>query len=129
MKLALWIFLLACNLIAPVVMIGFGRLFEKSPPGEINGMLGYRTSRSMKSQDAWDFAQRYMGKLWRKIGWTMLPLAALGQALTLLCPTLEAMCLWSIAPVALEVTVMLVATLVPVERALKQNFDENGIRR
>ena len=129
MRLAMWVFLLICNLIAPAVMIGFGRLFEKNPPREINAAFGYRTSRSMKNQDAWDFAQRYMGELWRKVGWAMLPLAVLGQVLTLLCPTMESMCLWSLAPVTAEVTVMLIATILLVERALKKNFDQNGTRR
>lgn len=29
------------------------------PPKKINYLYGYRTSESMKSQAAWDFAQRY----------------------------------------------------------------------
>jgi uncharacterized membrane protein len=29
------------------------------PPKKINYMYGYRTSASMKSQERWDFAQRY----------------------------------------------------------------------
>lgn len=129
MKLAMWVFMLVCNLIAPAAMIGFGRRFLKNPPKERNGLYGYRTARSMKSQGAWDFAQRYMGELWWKIGWALVPLAVLGQVLTLPCPTMESMCLWSIAPCAVEVTVMLIAALIPVERALKENFDENGRRR
>lgn len=128
MKLAMWVLMLAFNLIVPVVMILLGRLFETNPPHEINATFGYRTSRSMKSQDAWDFAQRYTGALWRKAGWVMLPLAALAQALTLLCPAMDAMCLWSLIPTALEVAA-LVATIFPVERALKKRFDENGVRR
>lgn len=128
MKLGMWIFMLVCNLIAPAVMIGFGWKFKKNPPKERNGLYGYRTSRSMKNQDTWDFAQWYMGELWWKIGWALVPLALLGQTLTLLCPTMESMCLWSIAPCAVEITVALIATLIPVERALKENFDKDGRR-
>ena len=129
MKLAMWVFMLACNLIAPVIMILFGRLFLKKPPEERNGWYGYRTRRSGLSQETWDFAQHYMGKIWCKVGWALVVFAVLGQLLTLLAPTVEAMCLWSMAPMTVEVTVMLIATLVPVERALKRNFDENGMRR
>ena len=29
------------------------------PPKEINSLYGYRTSSSMKSEERWDFAQRF----------------------------------------------------------------------
>lgn len=128
MKLGMWVFMLVCNLIIPAVMAGFGRRFGNNPPKDINGIYGYRTSMSMKNQDTWDFAQRYMGETWQKAGWAMFPLAVVGQALTFWAPTVESMCLWSMAPTALEV-VALAATIFPVERALRQTFDENGNRR
>lgn len=31
----------------------------KFPPKRINGLYGYRTESSMKSQERWDFSQRY----------------------------------------------------------------------
>lgn len=34
----------------------------KFPPKKINSLYGYRTKRSMKSQEAWDFAQPFSGK-------------------------------------------------------------------
>ena len=33
----------------------------KFPPKKINYLYGYRTTASMKSQEIWDFAQRYSG--------------------------------------------------------------------
>ena len=125
MKLTTWVSLLVVNLLIPAVMIGFGRMMEKKPPKKVNGFYGYRTSRSMKNQDTWDFAQRYMGKVWWKWGWIMLPPVVLAQALTLLCPTVNAMCSWSLVPMTAEL-VVLMASISPVERALKQNFDGNG---
>ena len=38
------------------------------PPKEINGLYGYRTSRSMQTQEAWDFSQRYSSKIMIIIG-------------------------------------------------------------
>jgi immunity protein, SdpI family len=35
----------------------------KYPPKKVNSLYGYRTKRSMVSQEAWDFAQPYSGKL------------------------------------------------------------------
>lgn len=127
MKLVMWVFMLTCNLIIPVVMILFGQMFEKAPPKEPNWTFGYRTKRSMKSRDAWGFAQQYFGKLWQKMGRALLPLAVVGQALTLLCPDVQSMCNWSLVPTVAEAVVM-TATLIPVERALKRNFDKDGNR-
>ena len=127
MKIAMWVFMLVCNLLIPATMIGFGRMFTKNPPREINSGFGYRTSRSMKNQDTWDFAHEYCGRLWNKAGWALVPLAVVGQALTLLCPTVESMCYWSLVPTVAEVVVM-AAVYFPVERALKQNFDKDGNR-
>ena len=128
MKWFMWVFMLVMNLLIPATMIGFGLMFLKKPPSKINGWYGYRTSRSMKNQDTWDFAQSYIGMVWWKWGWALVPLAVVGQALTLLCPTVESMCYWSLVPTTAE-TVVLMASIVPVERALKQNFDKDGNRR
>lgn len=128
MKIGMWLFMLVCNLLIPAVAIWYGRRFERNPPKEPNAWFGYRTNRSMKSREAWNFAQRKMGEVWGRWGFVMLPLAVLAQALTLLCADLEAMCMWSLPITAAEVTALLLS-MIPVERALKQNFDENGRRR
>ena len=127
MKLAMWVFMLVCNLLAPAAIIGVGWLFKINPPKEISNTFGYRTKRSMKNQDTWDFAQTYCGKLWQKMGWALIPLAVLGQALTLLSPDTESMCLWSLAVASAE-TVVMTVIYFPVERALKRNFDKDGKR-
>ena len=127
MKWFMWVFMLVCNLLIPAAMIGHGRRFTKNPPKEINMGNGYRTNRSMKNQDTWDFAQLYCGKVWWKWGRGLIPLAVVGQGLTLLCPTVESMCYWSLVPTTVEVVVM-TAIYFPVERALKQTFDKDGNR-
>ena len=128
MRLGMWIFMLVCNLLIPAVTIWYGLRFKKNPPREVNALFGYRTSRSMKNQETWDFAQRKMGEVWGRWGFAMLPPVVAVQALTLLCSTPEAVCLWSI-PITTAELVAMVLTLVPVERALKRNFDENGKKR
>lgn len=47
----------------PAVMLGIGVLFFKCPPKKINGLYGYRTTRSMKDQESWNYAHHYSGKL------------------------------------------------------------------
>lgn len=67
-EVVMWI----CVLIVPAIMILMGRFLAKNPPGDTNGMLGYRSKRSMRSKETWDFAQRYMGRTWIKAGLVML---------------------------------------------------------
>ena len=49
----------------------------KFPPKKINGIYGYRTSRSMKSQENWDIAQRYSSRLMLKQGLVMLAIGGM----------------------------------------------------
>ncbi|MFY0607897.1 MAG: SdpI family protein [Cyclobacteriaceae bacterium] len=44
------------------IMTLAGLLLYKFPPKEINALYGYRTSRSMKSQEIWDYSQILGGK-------------------------------------------------------------------
>lgn len=53
-----WIFMLFVDLVTPLIMILFGRLFLTRPPKSINGVYGYRTARSMKNKETWAFAHR-----------------------------------------------------------------------
>ncbi|WP_066022259.1 MULTISPECIES: SdpI family protein [Clostridium] len=49
------------SLIVAAVFIVCGFILMRFPPKDINGIYGYRTSFSMKSQDTWDTAQKYGG--------------------------------------------------------------------
>ena len=128
MKLAMWVFMLAMNLLIPAAMIGCGRVMKKDPSGVVDSTFGYRTSRSMKNQETRDFANQYCGRLWVQWGRTLLIFAIPAQALTLLCPDVNSMCGWS-SVLTIAETVVMAVIYFPVERALKQNFDENGRRR
>jgi len=48
------------------------------PPKKINGLYGYRTSRSMSSQKAWDTAQKISSQVMLVEGVIMSLLAVLG---------------------------------------------------
>ena len=54
------------------LFILLGYYFSKFPPKKINNIYGYRTTRSMKSQEAWDFAQVYGAKKMMVTGLIML---------------------------------------------------------
>ena len=49
---------LLCFLLGVVFLIG-AQITLRYPPKKINSLYGYRTKNSMKSQQHWDFAQRY----------------------------------------------------------------------
>ncbi len=70
-----WIFMFLMVLLIPGTMIGFGAIFRYHPPKERNSLYGYRTGRSMKDQESWDFAHRYCGKLWFWWGLILLVLS------------------------------------------------------
>ena len=67
-----WWFMLCCDILLPVIMILTGRMMWKHSPENINGIVGYRTQRSMKNMDTWKLAHAYSGQLWWKLGWGML---------------------------------------------------------
>ena len=70
-----WWFMIICDLVIPILMIFTGRMMWKHTPKNINGIIGYRTRRSMKNMDTWKFAHHFCGKLWYKIGWIMFVLS------------------------------------------------------
>ena len=63
-----WLFTLAAALLIPACMLYLGRRFHTRPPRNINMGYGYRSHRSMQSQEAWDFAQVYSGRFWVRAG-------------------------------------------------------------
>ena len=122
-----WIFMLCVNLLIPACMIGFGTLFTKGAPADINAFFGYRSAMSMKNKDTWDFAHRHNGHLWRKMGFCMMigsavaMLPVLGQGVGFVGVYGGVIC-------GLQLIIMIASVFV-TERALKQTFDRNGKRR
>ena len=122
-----WIFMLLCLMLVPFVMIGFGGLFSKSAPKTINATFGYRTKRSMKNRDTWDYAHKVCGRVWRRWGVVLLIVSVLAMLLCLGKDT-ATVGYWSVLIMAAQILVLLLSIL-PVERALKKEFDEFGHRR
>ncbi|MBQ9624887.1 MAG: SdpI family protein [Clostridia bacterium] len=50
-------------LFLPIILTLGGLLLLKAPPKDINSVYGYRTKSSSKSQEAWDFAQSFSGRI------------------------------------------------------------------
>ena len=122
-----WLFMLAMNLIIPLSMIFFGKRFMKNAPGQINMLFGYRTTRSTKNQDTWQFAHHFFGRLWYRSGLVLLPLTI--AAMLLMFGKDENTVAGAGGLVCMaQIPVMLYA-IVPTERALKKTFDKDGSRK
>ena len=99
------------------LFIVLGWYFAKFPPKKINHFYGYRTSRSMKSQEAWDFAQVYGAKKMVWAGWVMLAVGVMMFPL----PFSE-----NVKAVLSVVTTVSVSVwmIVVTEKALKNKFKD-----
>jgi len=60
--------LFAFTAIMSLSFVIIGTLLLKHPPKDINSTIGYRTKKSSKNQETWDFAQRLAGKVFLIIG-------------------------------------------------------------
>lgn len=119
-----WIFMLVMNLLVPLTMIGFGKLFLKCTPGKINALYGYRTSMSMKNEETWVFAHLYAGKLWYRWGRILLPVTVLAM-LPVFGKDTDTVGTWGGILCLIE-CIPLIGVIPPTERALRKNFDKNG---
>ncbi len=115
--------------VVPAILLGFGWGFMKKPPQDINGSYGYRTPASMKNQDTWEFAHQVCGRVWWRMGWLLLALSTALLAWMQTRPGGERTNWLMGILVVLAEGAALILTIIPVERALKQNFDKDGNRR
>ena len=122
-----WIYMLVMTLLIPAIMICFGRFFSRKAPDRINHGFGYRTARSMKNKDTWVFAHKCVGKLWTRLGWTLLPLSVLVM-LPVFGKDKDTVGYTGAALEALQILVM-IGTIFFVEKELKKTFDNEGRRR
>ena len=118
-------FLFICNMLVPVTMLVLGYLFKGIHfPKDVNALCGYRTSMSMKNEKTWKFANAYWGKIcWRGV--------ALVTAFATILSYLAGEEIFNTTSIVLCMgqCVVLLVTIIPVERALKKKFDRNGEER
>ena len=122
-----WIFMLAMGLLFPAIMILFGAVFTKTAPKKINYIFGYRTDMSMKNRETWEFAHKYFGKLWFRLGLLLIPITVIPMLFVI--GNSENV----VATVGLIVsfvnTVTLIVPIFFTEKALNRTFDKDGKRK
>ncbi len=122
-----WIFMTATNLIIPIIMLIFGKKFKHNPPKNINYIYGYRTTMSMKNSETWQFAHRYIGNLYLKIGIILLPLTVLSMFFVLN----KSNNFIGLVSIMIVITHLLLL-IIPIfftEKELKNNFNEDGSQK
>lgn len=121
-----WILMMISDLVIPVILLVFGRLFTKESPGKINKIYGYRTKRSMANDKTWEFAHKYSGRIMLALGLGLLAVSWLplvfvfGKENSVVGLTGVLVMI----PQVLSISLVIIFT----ERALKKNFDEEGNR-
>lgn len=126
-KLFFWTFTLVMELLIPGSMLLLGQSFMKNPPGEINGGYGYRTARSMKNRETWEFAQRYSGRFWVRAGRPVLAVSLVWMAL-LFGREVDTVGKLGLSLTSIQMVPFL-AVIPATERALKREFDDFGRKR
>lgn len=124
--MAFWLFMLVCDLLTPGLMMLVGWITWKHPPKDINALYGYRTSRSMKSQETWRFAQEHCGRTWWYLGLALVVPSVIPMLFVLYARE-DTVSLTGVIVLMVQMAV-LVASIIPTEIALRKNFDKDGNR-
>ena len=115
------------NLLLSIIMLGFGASFLDKAPKKINPLFGYRTTMSMKNDDTWAFAHKYVGRIWLVCGLGMLLITIVAMLVTM---GKDGAVVGTVATVLIISQMSLIAgSIVPTEIALHKTFDEDGNRR
>lgn len=122
----MFVLMFVCNLLLPLIMVIAGYFMYKHSPKDINGIIGYRTKLSMKNQETWDFAQKFCGKLWLKIGGIMLLLSIILQIP--FKESNESTICWLTVILETVQVIILIVSIVIAEKTLKNTFDKDGNR-
>ena len=99
------------------VLILVGILFKLKPPKTINSIYGYRTPRSMKDQEHWDFAHEFSANLSIYLGLACMAVAPVGWYLKVS----------EVAEVFIGVGWLILVCFMlfwRTEKALKEKFEE-----
>lgn len=126
MIMGFWIFMALMTMLLPACMIFFGRRFMENPPEEINSLYGYRTYRSMKNPDTWQFAHQYFGKIWYRWGLWLLP-ASLIPLLFFIGKGEDAIGVAGVIILGAQM-IPLIIPIILTEIALRKHFDKDGNR-
>lgn len=124
--MGIWFMMLGFNLLIPAIMLIAGKLMGRNAPKNINWIIGYRTTMSMKNEDTWSFAHKVAGTFWWKWGWVTLA-ATIVAMLLILGRSVEVVstpgCIFMFVQL-----IPVIAVIPHTEKALHSTFDKDGSR-
>lgn len=123
------VFSVVLSVFLPVVMISCGYWFVTNPPDNINGIVGYRSKRSMINGSTWAYAHKVSGIHWLICG-----------AIGLLCPIALAVlgftgtisgndCFYGLLAAEVFQQILLLSVMPVTEHKLKNKFNDDGTLR
>lgn len=121
-----WAICFICSLFTPLVIVFAGWVMRKSCIKR-NNFCGYRTKMAMKNDDTWKFANEICGKLWWRIGW-MLFFSTILIFLIIIKFSDSTSTFITIFLMTVE-CLMIVLSIILVEKAMKKTFDKDGNRK
>jgi len=109
--------------ISTLILTVIGLVFWMYPPKKINEFYGYRTTRSRKSQEAWDFAQKYSAKMMTVLGLVALIVAAVAHLFrNRLCVNSDYLMLYDVCIISLLPIIVVLPPIVLTELQLRKRF-------
>lgn len=122
--MAFWLFMYIVTLLIPGSLLLIWYMCPKFK--KINLKSGYRSTRSMKNQDTWDFSQKYCSKISLYMFFPTLIVSLL------IMPLQIHQSIGIIGLIGFVVTMIqmlsYIVVIVKTETELKKHFDENGMR-
>ena len=121
--------MLVMNLLTPLVMIIYGRIFEKKPPkiARSKFAFGYRTVMSMRNEETWEYAHRFFGKLWFRFG-IAVGLISIIVLFFFIGKDKDTVGFAGMIICYVQLLAMLLP-VIPTELALRRRFDKYGNRK
>lgn len=121
----MFIVIFVCDMLIPVAALICGLLMWLKTPAY--NTLGYSTEQSLKSKEAWAWANRYFGLLLARAGLLMTIAAALIHPVFANASSGALMWVMMIS-ITIE-SVILAAGILITEASIAREFDENGVKR
>lgn len=112
---------LILNLLPGIILGITGWITMRNPPEKINNLYGFRTKAAMKSQEAWDYANRLAPRVMLRTAFRLL---VLGIVLSFVVPVIAAQIVVYLAMIAL----MLYDVKI-VNTAIAKTFNDDGSRK
>jgi hypothetical protein len=123
----MFVFSLIISLLLPGILIGLGLFWAKHAPKKVDYVIGYKTTMAQKNDNTWAFAQKYWAKQCLYFG---LPLPIPSVLVLFLFRNGNSDTIGNVLIIIVAVQLLaFFLTIIPTERALHKNFEENGKKK